>query len=149
MSESIGRREPYGIDEDAEVDGVFVLAALHARYWARTAIVHGGRNRNVFDFGAYVVKLPKNGDGCADNDWEGSLSNGESLGDMREIQYARTRMAYWRGVPVVFMEKVEHARPAEIVARLGYEPDWTMSVDCGQVGFTRDGRLVAYDYGLR
>lgn len=29
-----------------------------------------------------------------------------------------------------------------------YAPDWTYSVDCGQVGFTRRGRLVAFDYGV-
>jgi len=36
-----------------------------------------------------------------------------------------------------------------IVARFGVEPDWVMSVDGGQVGVNRYGRLVAYDYGVK
>ena len=40
------------------------------------------------------------------------------------------------------MEYVEHAD------RFDNElPDWTGFVDCGQVGFTKKGELVAYDFG--
>jgi hypothetical protein len=97
--------------------------------------------------GRYVVKIPKNLDGIVDNDWEGSVSNGND--DPHEIRYARTHLAWVDELPIVFMEWVEPATSREIIKRLGFEPDWVMSVDCGQVGFARDGRLLAYDYGPR
>lgn len=140
--------QPYIIDSDDFCpEGLAVITALHDRYAGRCLQVFMGRNRNVFDMGNYVVKIPKNLDGFADNDWEGSISNAND--DPEEIRYARTRMVEVSEVPVVFMERVEHASTAETIARLGFEPDWVGSVDCGQVGFTRDGRLVAYDYGVR
>jgi len=37
------------------------------------------------------------------------------------------------------MEHVEHVGWSD-------ELDWTWSIDCGQVGRTKDGRLVAYDW---
>lgn len=43
------------------------------------------------------------------------------------------------GVPVLRMEYVEHVGWSK-------EPDWTWGIDCGQVGRTADGRLVAYDW---
>ena len=36
----------------------------------------GGRNRNVFDLGTYVVKIPRNRFGVIDNVHEGSVRNG-------------------------------------------------------------------------
>lgn len=47
------------------------------------------------------------------------------------------------GMDVLVMEKVDiHG-----VSHLGYKdmPDWVGSVDCAQVGYDRNGRLVAYD----
>ena len=34
-------------------------------------------------------------------------------------------------------------------ARIPYEslPGWAGFIDCGQVGKTKDGRIVAYDFG--
>lgn len=140
----------YHIDsEELNAEGFALVTYLHQRYEKRCLLVHGGRNRNVFDLGKYVVKIPKNLAGFGDNDWEGSVSNSpESLGHDDYVQYPRTRLAYYKEVPIVFMEKVEPVTAKEIVRRLGYEPDWVNSVDCGQVGFNRKGRLLAYDYGL-
>ncbi len=141
---------PYGnflwIDED--VDGI--LLQLHQRYMPRAVASFGGRNRNVFVMaGGYVVKLPKNFHGIADNDWEGSVSNTkESIDDPNEIQYPKTRLAYKDGVAIVFMEFIEALTSDAIVERFGHEPDWVFSVDGGQVGVNKNGRLVAYDYGL-
>jgi hypothetical protein len=134
------------IDED--VDGL--IYELHQRYMKRAIGCSGGRNRNVFIMpGGYVVKLPKNFAGIGDNDWEGSVSNTEdSTNDPYHIQYPKTRLGYYAGdIPVVFMEFVEALTHAGIVERLGYYPDWVLSVDCGQVGVNKGGRLVAYDYG--
>ena len=132
---------------DFDQEGLSIILSLHNRFGRRAYNVFGGRNRNTFDMGRYVVKVPKCLDGFADNDWEGSVSNAND--DRAVVRYARTRLAYLEEVPIVFMERVNPATGAEIISKLGYEPDWTMCVDCGQVGFARDGRLVAYDYGCR
>lgn len=138
----------YHIDaDDFSPEGLGIIEALHRRYASRSRQVFCGRNRNVFDMGRYVVKVPKNLDGFADNDWEGSVSNAND--NPEEVRFARTRMVDFEEVPLVFMEYVEPASTETIVARLGQEPDWVRSVDCGQVGFARDGRLLAYDYGVR
>ena len=95
------------------------------------------------------MKLPKNLDGCADNEWEGSVSNTEeSKGNNDYVQYARTRLGYAKGFPVVFMEFVKHVDWKKCDALLGPN-NWTGSVDGGQVGFNKKGRLVAYDFGVR
>lgn len=139
--------KPYYIDDDiVDEDGIGAFERLCKRYYEKCLQVSWGRNRNVFDMGTYVVKVPKNFDGLIDNDWEGSVSNSED--GLDQVQFARTRIAYRGDVPVVFMEYVEPASTSEIVARLGHEPDWVMSVDCGQVGFNLKGELVAYDYGI-
>ena len=147
--EPICRRDgqAYYIDKaDFNSVGLRIITGLHERFAARCREVWMGRNRNAFDMGRYVVKVPKNLNGFADNDWEGSVSNAND--DPEEVRYARTRLAYVEDVPIVFMEKVVPVTSPEIIARLGFEPDWTNSVDCGQVGFARDGRLVAFDYGV-
>lgn len=129
-----------------------VLVKLHKRYAKRALACYGGRNRNVFKMpGGYVVKLPSGFDGIQDNDWEGSISNSpEGTGfDCGYIQYARTRMCYYKEVPIVFMEYVEYKNKNQIIELFGKEPDWCLSVDCGQVGVNKGGRLVAFDYGCR
>lgn len=139
------------IDEDClDDENKGILENLHIRYMKRALHVFAGRTRNVFLMsGGYVVKLPKNFDGITDNDWEGSVENSEdSIGVFEEYQYPHHRMVYSKGIPVVFMEEVEPLTSKEIVQRFGKEPEWVMSVDCGQVGVNKRGRLVAYDYGL-
>lgn len=140
-------KEYYIDQDDFSPEGLELVSRLHRRFSTRSQRVFCGRNRNVFDMGRYVVKIPKNLDGIVDNDWEGSVSNGND--DPHEIRYARTHLAWVDELPIVFMEWVEPATSREIIQRLGFEPDWVMSVDCGQVGFARDGRLLAYDYGPR
>ncbi|WP_461515582.1 hypothetical protein [Ralstonia sp. 121560039-2] len=142
--------DPYGtfvyVDED--VDGV--LMGLHERFARRAIAAWAGRTRNVFQLrDGYVVKLPKNFLGIKDNDWEGSVLNAPgSVGSEWHVQYPRTRMATFDEVPVVFMEFVKPLSSQEVVSRFGHEPEWVMSVDGGQVGVNRAGRLVAYDYGV-
>ena len=56
-----------------------------------------------------------------------------------------------RPVPVVFMEKVTYADAYEIEDMIGCVPEWVYDIDQNgygyQVGFNREGILVAYDYG--
>lgn len=138
----------YILDEGFEYE---VIIELHRRFQKRAVAVHYGRNRNVFEMqNNYVVKIPRNPDGCVDNDWEGSVSNSpETFNDMNEIQYPRTRIVDFEGFPVLFMEKVEYLTHDEICHLLGKEPWWVGCIDCGQVGVTKCNRLVAFDYGLR
>ena len=111
-----------------------------ARLSKRTTQIECGRNRTVFIFKKYVIKLPRNLDGLIDNDWEGSAEN--------DI-YARAKLVIWKDIPIVLMEKAPFANKKEIINKLGYYPDWVMSIDCGQVGFNSKGKLVAFDYGRR
>lgn len=126
------------------------LEPLYARFIKKALATYGGRNRNVFLLpGNLVVKLPRNCLGFSDNDWEGSISNSkESYERPGYIQYPRTRLAYQDDVPILFMEYAEFQTSAQLVARYGEEPSWVWGVDCGQVGLTRRGRLVAFDYGV-
>jgi hypothetical protein len=138
------KESDFAIDDDTESE---LLLRLHQRFAKRCVDYTFGRNRGVFVMpGNYVVKIPKNGDGCTDNDWEGSISNGEDSSE-EDVQYARTRLFYYKEdnnlIPIVFMEYVEYHCDYK------NQPDWVASVDCGQVGYNKKGRLVAFDYGIR
>jgi hypothetical protein len=130
--------------------GCPVINGLLNRYFNKTDKVHGGRNRIAFEFDTYVVKLPITLNGIADNDWEGSVSNDpDAEPNVWQVQYARTRLYYKGEIPVLFMEKVNYTTREELIDRFGKEPEWVSCVDCGQVGFNKGGKLVAYDYGIR
>jgi hypothetical protein len=120
-----------------------IISGLIARYIPKAIRVEEGRNRIVFIFKNYVVKLPKSHFGIGDNDWEGSISSGNNLEDE---QYARTRLVYYNDVPIVFMERVEEVSPERYFELLQNFP-WVGSIDCGQVGYNNRGKLVAFDYG--
>jgi hypothetical protein len=124
------------------------LYALHCRFEVKSSFCFEGRNRNVFELAHCVVKLPKNPDGYTDNDWEGSVSNSsQTYNSIRHIQYPRKRLIYFKDIPVLFMEKII---PVDwSLEKQSDYPRWTDQVDCAQVGYTKEGRLVAYDYGPR
>lgn len=92
-----------------------------------------GRHRVVFRYGAHVLKLPTEATGiwaCEDEVY----TTGERYA--RGVLHPISEVV---GLPVVWQEWVEHTGSSS-------EPDWTWSVDCGQVGLTMDGRHVAYDW---
>lgn len=95
-----------------------------------------GRNRITFltPSGKYVVKVPLNEAGVYDN-WKESKSCKSDFNLMREHK-ARCRMLGF----MLVMEFVE-----EKISRDDL-PEWTCWVDCGQVGLTWKGKLVAFDY---
>lgn len=103
-----------------------------------------GRNRIVFISKFCVFKIPTSDDGIIDNDWESSLSNAE-VRDEEEIYYANTKVITIDDLLCCVMQKVEpyHFKDYKTV------PDWVKSVDGGQVGHSRNGILMAYDFGLR
>jgi hypothetical protein len=126
-----------------------LLDELTERFSKRTSRIYEGRNRRVFVFKGYVVKVPMNEGGMTDNDWEGSVSNGPRPLREWSVVYPKTRLVWHDDVPILFMERVIPVTSKRIRARLKKVPRWVGCVDCGQVGFTKDGRLVAYDYGVR
>ncbi len=95
-----------------------------------------GRNRAVFRRGDHVFKVPINDCGVTDNSHEAYLSQryGKTEG---YVPYAKCRMF---GL-ILVMEYVDHVGSTKT-------PDWTWSVDGGQVGRNRKGELLAYDFGL-
>jgi len=96
-----------------------------------------GRTRAVFDLGdGRMMKVPFND--------EGLLANWQEHRVYREtdpfIPVAPCEWDEVYGVRVLLMEKVTPT--LESYKNL---PDWAGSVDGAQVGYTTDGRLVAYD----
>lgn len=130
-----------------EWSSVFIRACKF--YYEKCLNVSYGRNRLAFVFDTYVFKVPCCEAGCGDNDWEGSVQNTiESFNNYEYIQYPKTELFYFEELPICKMELVTQANSKEIKSVLGFVPDWIYSIDCQQVGFTVEGRLVAYDYGL-
>ena len=115
------------------------LIGLWKKYEKKASNIHWGRTRVAFIINNIVVKLPLYSDGCIDNDHEGSFFCDE---------YANTKLTYCNDIPILFMEYVKHANFDAIKDEFGNIPDWVYSIDCGQVGFNRKGKLVAYDYGV-
>lgn len=104
-----------------------------------------GRTRAVFDRGdSYMVKVPMNGEDLMANQSE--IMTYEAKDPYIPVAECRMETDYSvvpEGMPVLVMEKVD----IESASKLRYKdmPDWVGSVDCGQVGYDRKGRLVAYD----
>lgn len=96
-----------------------------------------GRTRAVFDTqDGNVIKIPYTDEGFMANHREVTTSNTEDP----YIPIAKCQHEEKDGVAVLVMEKVTPTK-----ANYNEMPDWVMSVDCGQVGYLPDGRLVAYD----
>jgi hypothetical protein len=110
-----------------------------------------GTNRDVYLLpgGKYVLKVPRNENGIADNYWEAAIDFHKDAWSKKIRVNARCRLI--PGTTLLVMEYVEPATTAEVKHRLNLErmPEWTDFIDCQQVGFTRSGKLKAYDYGLR
>jgi len=100
-----------------------------------------GRMRSVYRLSLTdVIKVPLDVRGDLANEQE--ARRWERFGTTDTIQYAECAMFWFRGQWVLLMEYVE---PVLDQWPDGL-PDWTDFVDCCQVGYTLDGRLVAYDY---
>lgn len=88
--------------------------------------------------GRYVVKFPWCDDcGETDNRYE---HKGFSAG---VPYYARCRLIRVAGADCLVMEWVDPLKCFDPPDEL---PDWVDGIDCSQVGHTRRGKLVAYDY---
>ena len=106
-----------------------------------------GRTRDCFFVSdEFVVKIPLDEAGCFDNEREARIckiynkqinKNCHYDGDPH---YAKCQLEYIWSVPILFMERVRLP-----VSYKGL-PDWIGYIDCMQVGYNKQGKLVAYDY---
>lgn len=95
-----------------------------------------GRTREVYASTFVVFKFPKNENGIIDNLREyNSIFNSSNW-----IPRAKCKLIFILGCPILMMEKVD------INYRETICWDWHSYVDCHQVGLTRHGKEVAYDY---
>jgi hypothetical protein len=97
-----------------------------------------GRTRAVFDSqDGNVIKVPFTDEGEMANGYEHKAGKEENP----YIPVAANRFDKIDGVDILIMEKVKEYR----FASYNDVPDWVGSVDSGQVGYDRNGKLVAYD----
>ncbi len=131
---------------------------------SRSYILLGeGRNRQVWRRGNYVFKFPMNTYGVDDNYHEAETYK-RSLSEPMYCQYARCRIVLPYGT-VLVMEFAGYPGPGTkpftlsdgtvddtyhgiMWSHMRHLPAWCDSIDCGQVGYNRAGKIVAYDYGL-
>lgn len=109
----------------------------------RLVLVGAGSTRIAYATrsGRYVVKIPVNGFGVLANVQEARdfrVNPHKHKGDM-----ARCRLIRLGDEPCCLM--MERVTPVDRDIAM---PDWVWKVDNGQIGFTRRGKLVAYDWSL-
>lgn len=137
------RKGIQAFDEDREPDSFGLTVLDYAGVIDRARRRFGkeigwGSHRIVFRDGPEVVKVPFRISGIDANTYEASFQGAE---------YAKCRID--RKLDRVLKTPFQYGiLRMEFVTHVGWskEPDWTWSVDCGQVGRTADGRLVAYDW---
>lgn len=118
------------------------LPELLAELTSRFGEPEKGRHRAVFFDGDSVLKVPLSMSGIAAC-WDEDMHGGNPPHyDPHEWQYARASLEEdlyetW-SLPIVRMERVRIEENPE-------QYEWTRRVDNGQVGWTKDGRLVIYD----
>lgn len=98
-----------------------------------------GRHRAVYllTSGKYVIKIPIDDYGYSDNILEASRSKKD--GWLLKEQMARCKLLRNGCLIMEYVRLPSEKEYNEL-------PKWTDGVDCRQVGYTIDGRLVAYDY---
>lgn len=105
-----------------------------------------GRNRIVYllPSGKNVIKIPLSEAG-ENNNYDEAFRYSKRI-ERKSIPLARCRMV--KDTPYLIMEYV--IDPFAIQHRRKYTlcnmPTWVEFVDCRQVGYTRQNKLVAYDY---
>ena len=97
-----------------------------------------GRNRTVFRHGNWVIKVPLNDYGFADNDHEHRIFRKYGVEpNPDKVRYARCRMIG----QLLVMEHVDETSQRDAL------PEWASYIGGNQVGLNRSGKWVAFDYG--
>lgn len=94
-----------------------------------------GRHRIVFQDKDWVIKVPISASGV-----KACLEEIKTKDNRHAISY-KDKMSKKLNLPIVRMEYVQHIGPQKHLR-------WTYNVDGGQIGITKDGRIVAYDWEL-
>ncbi len=111
--------------------------------------VDSGSTRDTYmsKSGLFVVKVPRDPVFQDDNYNEAiTYKNTGGIGWDDETRYAKCRLFTFHGVKLVIMETVEVIRHPEWYEAPLDLPEWINYLDNKQVGYDRQGRLVAYDY---
>lgn len=131
--------------DEFDVEYAESTVALMETFSENMEFIGWGRTRVVFDRGdGYVVKVPFNGEGYMANGGEYktytyNVANPDNPGIPVAACNFEDFNSMDKEIPVLIMEKVTYAHGEENL------PDWVGWVDCGQVGYTKNGELVAYD----
>jgi len=108
--------------------------------WARRKYgrqIGAGLYRRVFrESAAYVVKVPRDA-------WGEYCNEGEAREAPTSVIFARCKTFEHprTGITLLRMERIVRFPTSRTQL-----PGWTDGIDCQQVGWTADGRLVAYDW---
>jgi hypothetical protein len=114
------------------------------QYKDQLEFIGEGRSRRVYRHKKtnYVIKIPLDNYGADDNYIEASASKSFYKDKDLDEYLPCARCRLFKGIFLV-MEYVEYVKNPYS----NEMPDWVGCVDCGQVGYTRNGDLVAYDFG--
>jgi hypothetical protein len=97
-----------------------------------------GMKRATFTVGSrWVVKVPLSWEGVSENCYEAQHTDPGV-----PLAACRLHVSIPSGLPLLWMERVDPVTWSRNDPRY---PAWADWVDCGQIGLTTDGRLVAYD----
>jgi hypothetical protein len=105
-----------------------------------------GRQRAAYRRDGYVFKVPINLDGVFSNQRERRMW--ATFRQTDEVPYAACRL-----VCGIFLIMEYALFPGPHADNIGYvsratAPSWASYVDNGQIGYTRRGKLVAWDFGM-
>lgn len=121
--------------------GTGTLLDLHLAMMKKYGSPLCGTGRAVYVSKFAVFKVPLNEGGFRANDVECNLVY------VPGIPLARTRYVKPMLIEILAMQRVEEVNYEQIMEREGVVPSFVSAVYMGQVGYTRKGKLVAYDYG--
>ena len=116
---------------------------------SKLTILGSGRHRFCFtgNDDQYIIKVPKSYDGIIDNgieaktyrDYADKVLRNEY--DMSRPHYAFCYIEKLWSVDLLIMERLIYPKREDAL------PEWTDFIDCMQVGYNKQGKLLAYDYG--
>lgn len=133
-------------DDDAVICRASIRAAEFLTPLLGLKLVGIGRHRRTYKAAeGWVLKFPRCNAGMMDNYRESETwkryGRSDGYANYAECEivdlYFLTEFPVF---PVLWMEWVEETRSFHNL------PHWTYMIDCAQVGYNKDGILVAYDY---
>jgi len=112
-----------------------IVASVRAKLSARLgAFIGKGLSREVYVSERYVYKLPYTDKGINDNYYEARICK-QSIS-----RCAPCRVIHIQDIPILVMERLDLKLSKEEI------PEWADWIDCRQVGRSRSGKILAYDF---